>query len=229
MTHLLVLEADPELRQSLEEHLGKEGFSLDFFETSREALHGLLQASSTGGRRPDAAILDLEASGEGLELLKAIRTHAPWKTLPVVLVTAGTGLMDQALDLGVDDHVSRPLSCRELAARLRGLLRRKSFQAPPRPAGRLVFEGISMDLERRTAQVEGVPLDLTRKEFDLLAFFLQNPRRVLSRERLLQEVWGLEYLGESRTIDAHVRRVRSKLGSAARRIETVVGVGYRMA
>jgi DNA-binding response OmpR family regulator len=78
------------------------------------------------------------------------------------------------------------------------------------------------------ARVSGEVLDLTRREFELLAYFLQNPRRVLSREKILQQVWGLEYLGESRTIDAHVRRVRSKLGSAANLIETVVGVGYRM-
>ena len=80
----------------------------------------------------------------------------------------------------------------------------------------------------QTARVEGQPLDFTRREFELLAYFLQNPRRVLSRERILQQVWGLEYLGESRTIDAHVRRVRAKLGNAAGLIETVVGVGYRL-
>jgi DNA-binding response OmpR family regulator len=85
-----------------------------------------------------------------------------------------------------------------------------------------------VDLDMHTARVDGEVLDLTRREFELLAYFLQNPRRVLSREKILQQVWGLEYLGESRTIDAHVRRVRAKLGDAATYIETVVGVGYRL-
>jgi DNA-binding response OmpR family regulator len=93
----------------------------------------------------------------------------------------------------------------------------------------LAFGTITVDLDMHTARVDGQVLDLTRREFELLAYFLANPRRILTREKILQQVWGLEYLGESRTIDAHVRRVRAKLGPvAAEQIETVVGVGYRL-
>jgi len=124
--------------------------------------------------------------------------------------------------------VSKPYSARELVARLRAILRRAAFLDQTEKPNQLAFGALSVDLDMHVARVDGHPLDLTRREFELLAYFLQNPRRVLSRERILQQVWGLEYLGESRTIDAHVRRVRAKLGDAANLIETVVGVGYRL-
>jgi DNA-binding response OmpR family regulator len=111
---------------------------------------------------------------------------------------------------------------------VRAILRRAAFIDHADRSQQMVFGPIALDLDMHIARVDGEPLELTRREFELLAYFLQNPRRVLSREKILQQVWGLEYLGESRTIDAHVRRVRSKLGVAAALIETVVGVGYRM-
>jgi DNA-binding response OmpR family regulator len=148
----------------------------------------------------------------------------------VVLVTARNEEIDRVLglELGADDYISKPFSSRELVARIRAILRRATFIDQADKTQQLQFGPIALDLDMHTARVEGEALDLTRREFELLAYFLQNPRRVLSREKILQQVWGLEYLGESRTIDAHVRRVRSKLGAAAALIETVVGVGYRM-
>ncbi|HTL99397.1 MAG TPA: response regulator transcription factor, partial [Holophagaceae bacterium] len=131
---------------------------------------------------------------------------------------------------GADDYISKPFSNRELVARIRAILRRAAFlqdQAPGQGQG-LAFGPITVDLDTHVARVQGQPIELTRREFELLVYFLKNPLRVLSREKILQQVWGLEYLGESRTIDAHVRRVRAKLGPAADLIETVVGVGYRM-
>ena len=133
------------------------------------------------------------------------------------------------LELGADDYISKPFSARELAARLRAILRRSVPIPVAEKSSRLSYDTIAVDLDMHTARVEGRLVELTRREFELLAFFLAHPRRVLTREKLLQQVWGLEYLGESRTIDAHVRRVRAKLGSpAAELIETVVGVGYRL-
>jgi DNA-binding response OmpR family regulator len=149
----------------------------------------------------------------------------------VLLVTARSEEIDRVLglELGADDYISKPFSTRELAARLRAILRRSTpAEAAERPL-QLSFGPISVDLDMHTARVDGQVVDLTRREFELLAYFLANPRRVLTREKILQQVWGLEYLGESRTIDAHVRRVRAKLGPvAAEQIETVVGVGYRL-
>jgi DNA-binding response OmpR family regulator len=147
-----------------------------------------------------------------------------------MLVTARNEEIDRVLglELGADDYISKPFSTRELVARVRAILRRAAFMDQADRSQQLVFGPIALDLDMHLARVEGEALDLTRREFELLAYFLQNPRRVLSREKILQQVWGLEYLGESRTIDAHVRRVRAKLGNAASLIETVVGVGYRL-
>jgi len=228
MPHLLLLEDDTEIRLGLEQHLRREGFSLTSVGTGREAL----QALGTTGPRLDAALLDLSLPDmDGLDVLRAIRAHAVHRSLPVLLVTARSEEIDRVLglELGADDYISKPFSTRELAARLRAILRRSAPVEATGRAPQLAFGPITVDLDMHTARVDGQPVDLTRREFELLAYFLANPRRVLTREKILQQVWGLEYLGESRTIDAHVRRVRAKLGPvAAEQIETVVGVGYRL-
>lgn len=228
MPHILLLEDDAEIRLGLEQHLRREGFTLIPVGTGREAL----QALATAGPRPDAALLDLSLPDmDGLEVLRAIRSHAALKALPVILVTARSEEIDRilGLELGADDYISKPFSARELAARLRALLRRSAPADPTDRAPQLSYGPITVDLDMHAARVDGQLVELTRREFELLAYFLANPRRVLTREKILQQVWGLEYLGESRTIDAHVRRVRAKLGEvAAEFIETVVGVGYRL-
>lgn len=227
MPHILLLEDDAEIRLGLEQHLRREGFSLTSVGTGREALQAL-----GAGSRLDAALLDLSLPDmDGLDVLRAIRSHAVHKTLPVLLVTARSEEIDRVLglELGADDYISKPFSTRELAARLRAILRRSTTAEVPERAPQLTFGTITVDLDMHTARVDGQLVDLTRREFELLAYFLANPRRVLTREKILQQVWGLEYLGESRTIDAHVRRVRAKIGpAAAEQIETVVGVGYRL-
>jgi DNA-binding response OmpR family regulator len=228
MPHILLLEDDTEIRLGLEQHLRREGFSLTSVGTGREAL----QALGTSGLRLDAALLDLSLPDmDGLDVLRAIRAHAVHRGLPVLLVTARSEEIDRVLglELGADDYISKPFSTRELAARLRAILRRSTPPDVAERAPQLAFGTITVDLDMHTARVDGQVLDLTRREFELLAYFLANPRRILTREKILQQVWGLEYLGESRTIDAHVRRVRAKLGPvAAEQIETVVGVGYRL-
>ncbi|WP_306592059.1 response regulator transcription factor [Geothrix sp. 21YS21S-4] len=228
MPHILLLEDDSEIRLGLEQHLRREGFSLTSVGTGRDALQSL----NAPGPRLDAALLDLSLPDmDGLDVLRAIRGHASHRALPVLLVTARSEEIDRVLglELGADDYVSKPFSTRELAARLRAILRRAVPADVAERAPRLAFGPITVDLDMHTARVDGQLVDLTRREFELLAYFLANPRRVLTREKILQQVWGLEYLGESRTIDAHVRRVRAKIGGpAAELIETVVGVGYRL-
>lgn len=228
MPRILLLEDDVEIRLGLEQHLLREGFSLVPVGTGREAL----QALNAPGPKLDAALLDLSLPDmDGLDVLRAIRSHATLRGLPVLLVTARSEEIDRVLglELGADDYISKPFSIRELAARLRAILRRATpFEGSERPS-QLTFGPIAVDLDMHTARVEGQLVELTRREFELLTYFLANPRRVLTREKILQQVWGLEYLGESRTIDAHVRRVRAKIGEAAAEfIETVVGVGYRL-
>lgn len=230
MPQILLLEDDTEIRLGLEQHLRREGFGVTAVGTGKEALQALAEASQ--GPRLEAALLDLSLPDmDGLDVLRAIRTDAVHRGLPVLLVTARSEEIDRVLglELGADDYISKPFSARELAARLRAILRRSAPVGTPERTQQLSFGPISVDLDMHSARVDGQLIDLTRREFELLAYFLKNPRRVLTREKILQQVWGLEYLGESRTIDAHVRRVRAKLGeAAAAHIETVVGVGYRL-
>ena len=230
MPQILLLEDDTEIRLGLEQHLRREGFGVSAVGTGKEALQAL--AGAAQGPRLEAALLDLSLPDmDGLDVLRAIRTDPVHRGLPVLLVTARSEEIDRVLglELGADDYISKPFSARELAARLRAILRRSTPAETPERTPQLSFGPISVDLDMHTARVDGQLVDLTRREFELLAYFLKNPRRVLTREKILQQVWGLDYLGESRTIDAHVRRVRAKLGeAAAAHIETVVGVGYRL-
>ena len=226
---VLLLEDDAEIRLGLAQHLTREGFAPLAVGTGTEAL----QALDAAGTPLDAALLDLSLPDmDGLDVLRAIRSHPAYRALPVLLVTARAEEIDRilGLELGADDYISKPFSARELAARLRAILRRTGGpEASVAPSTRLGYGPIQVDLDAHSVKAEGRTVELTRREFELLAYFLANPRRVLTREKLLQQVWGLEYLGESRTIDAHVRRVRAKLGGeAAQAIETVVGVGYRL-
>jgi DNA-binding response OmpR family regulator len=231
MPHLLLLEDDADIRIGLEQHLKREGFTISAFGTGREAMTFIQHSGSGTAARLDVALLDLTLPDvDGLDVLRAIRASNHTRTLPVVLVTARNEEIDRVLglELGADDYISKPFSSRELVARLRAILRRAAFIDQTDKQQQLSFGTITVDLDMHIARASGEALDFTRREFELLAFFLQNPKRVLSREKILQQVWGLEYLGESRTIDAHVRRVRAKLGDAAGLIETVVGVGYRL-
>jgi DNA-binding response OmpR family regulator len=231
MPHVLLLEDDADIRSGVEQHLKREGFTVAPCSNGKEALRTLSQSLANQNTHLDAALLDLTLPDmDGLDVLRAIRSDAALRPLPVILVTARNEEIDRVLglELGADDYISKPFSTRELVARLRAILRRASFMDQTEKPQRLNYGPVSVDLDMHVARISGETMDLTRREFELLAYFLQNPKRVLSREKILQHVWGLEYLGESRTIDAHVRRVRSKLGPAANLIETVVGVGYRL-
>jgi DNA-binding response OmpR family regulator len=233
VAHILLLEDDADIRSGMEQHFRREGFSVSPLGLAREALDYLERFESGGAPKVDVAVLDLTLPDfDGLEVLRAIRKDFALRSVPVIIVTARSEEIDRVLglELGADDYMSKPFSSRELVARVRAVLRRsgQAQEAPAPPPAPLAFGPILLDPDSRAAHVEGRPIDLTRKEFDLLAYLLKNPRRVLTRDRILHEVWGLEYLGESRTIDAHIRRLRSKLGASAGLVETVVGVGYRL-
>jgi two-component system, OmpR family, alkaline phosphatase synthesis response regulator PhoP len=230
-SHILLVEDDAEIRLGVEQHFKREGFGVISLDSGKQALMALTHSSSGQGPKLDAALLDLTLPDmDGLDVLRAIRNDPAHRSLPVVLVTARSEEIDRVLglELGADDYVSKPFSARELVARIRAILRRATFMDDQGKGQSLSFGPISVDLDAHVARANGETLDFTRREFELLTYFLKNPRRVLTREKILQQVWGLEYLGESRTIDAHVRRVRAKLGDAAQLIETIVGVGYRL-
>jgi DNA-binding response OmpR family regulator len=163
----------------------------------------------------------------GLEVCRVIRSRPSTARLPIIMLTARTGEADRVtgLDIGADDYVTKPFSLRELAARVRAVLRR----GKPDAANPAVYRGkyLVADFEAVSVSVEGEPVRLTRREFELLKYLVENRNRVLSRDRLLERVWGYDRLIETRSVDVHVGRLRGKLGPVGQQIETVVGLGYR--
>jgi len=178
---------------------------------------------------PDLVILDLNLPVvDGSDVCRRIRSQPSTATLPVIMLTARTAETDRVsgLDLGADDYITKPFSLRELAARVRAVLRRRSADAP---TGVSLYRGrqLTADFDAVQVTVNDTPVKLTRREFELLKCLVENRHRVLSRDRLLERVWGYTASIETRAVDVHVGRLRSKLGVAGAQIETVVGLGYR--
>jgi len=177
---------------------------------------------------PDLIILDLNLPVlSGTEVCRILRGKPGTASIPIIMLTARTAESDRVagLDLGADDYVTKPFSLRELAARVRAVLRRNQAATP----AAAVYRGrnLTADFEAVAIAVDGEPVRLTRREFELLRFLVENRNRVLSRDRLLEKVWGYERFVETRSVDVHVGRLRAKLGSVGQQIETVVGLGYR--
>ncbi|TBH20535.1 response regulator transcription factor [Thermus thermamylovorans] len=220
MARILLVEDDPQVGELVKRFLEKEGLKVAWARAGREALERAWQ-----GPRPDLVVLDRGLPDlEGLEVLRSLRELDP--LLPVLLLT---GRADEASRVeglleGADDYLGKPFSLKELLARIRALLRRAGKE------GRRRFGPLELDLEGRKAYLEGEPLRLSATEMGLLLALAQAPGRVYTREELLERVWGPEFEGSERVVDAYVRLLRKKLGDhprAPRFIETVVGVGYR--
>src|SRR5476651_2572363 len=180
-------------------------------------------------RVPDLIILDLNLPVVGgLEVCRILRSRADVPHVPIIMLTARTSEDDRVsgLEQGADDYVTKPFSLRELTARVRAVLRRGPASEQRRP-GSYRGERLVADFEAVAIAVDGAPVRLTRREFELLQYLVQNKNRVVSRDRLLERVWGYERLVETRSVDVHVGRLRSKLRTAGHQIETVVGLGYR--
>jgi DNA-binding response OmpR family regulator len=180
-------------------------------------------------RPPDLVILDLNLPVlSGLDVCRILRSRADAKSLPIIMLTARTGENDRVtgLDQGADDYVTKPFSLRELRSRVRAVLRRGGLRDEPRAAG-YTGDHLVADFDAVAVAVDGAAVRLTRREFELLRYLVQNKNRVVSRDRLLERVWGYERVVETRSVDVHVGRLRAKLRQAGRQIETVVGLGYR--
>ncbi len=180
-------------------------------------------------RPPDLVILDLNLPVlNGLEVCRILRARSDVKHVPIIILTARTGENDRVdgLELGADDYVTKPFSLRELTARVRAVLRRSATIQERSPAG---YKGAHLvaDFDAVAVAVDGRSVRLTRREFELLRYLVQNKNRVVSRDRLLERVWGYDRVVETRSVDVHVGRLRGKLGNAGRQIETVIGLGYR--
>src|SRR6476646_5612977 len=178
---------------------------------------------------PDLIVLDLNLPViGGLEVCRILRSRADVPHVPIIMLTARAGEDDRVIGLeqGADDYVSKPFSVRELVARVKAALRRGPASEPQRSGS---YEGphLRADFEAVAVAVDGDAVRLTRREFELLEYLVKNKNRVVSRDRLLERVWGYDKLVETRSVDVHVGRLRSKIGAAGRQIETVVGLGYR--
>jgi DNA-binding response OmpR family regulator len=185
---------------------------------------------SIAGRPPDLVILDLNLPAvPGDEICRLLRQKPETKQIPIIMLTARTSESDRVagLDLGADDYVTKPFSLRELGARVRAVLRRRRDAAAEPRTSRYAGKHLTADFDAVSIAVDGAPVRLTRREFELLRFLVENKNRVISRDRLLERVWGYERFIETRSVDVHVGRLRAKLGAAGAQIETVIGLGYR--
>jgi len=220
--HVLIVEDEPDIAGLIKHTLEKNG-----------ATHAAIVGSGDGAikafaeQRPDLVILDLNLpSISGLEVCRILRARPDGGRVPIIMLTARTSEDDRVIGLeqGADDYVTKPFSLRELFARVQAVLRRTRTEQTAE-----VYRGerLVADFDAVAIAVDGAPVRLTRREFELLRFLVHNKNRVVSRDRLLESVWGYERDVETRSIDVHIGRPRVKLKTAGRQIETVVGLGYR--
>ncbi len=217
----LIIEDDPDIAESVRYNLESEGFTALVAATGE---HGLTLALDPQNP-PAVIVLDLMLPGmSGMDLCRRLRRENQTRRTPIIMLTAKTSEADRiaGLDLGADDYIPKPFSVRELVARVRAVLRRTDEEAAERyDDGRLVI-----DFSDVRVMCDGANIKLTNKEFTLLSV-LARSRRVVTRQQLLDQVWGYSYYGDARTLDVHIRRLRQKLEDCGDCIETVVGVGYR--
>lgn len=186
----------------------------------------MLEALKT--EKPELIVLDIMLPGkDGVEILKEIRSNPETRKIPVIMATAKGTEMDriQGLDTGADDYLVKPFGVMEMVSRIKAVLRRCE---PDEKEEVLSIGEITLSDKEHLVTVNGEKVVLTFKEFEILKLFMNNPGIVFSRDKLLSEVWGIDYLGESRTVDMHIKTLRQKLGDAGALIETVIGVGYKM-
>jgi DNA-binding response OmpR family regulator len=225
MRRALVVEDDPDIVELVSLYLTKEGFQVDAIGDGRAAL------AEVRATPYDLLILDLQLPGmDGLTLCAEVRRSGAGRRIPVVMLTARGDETDRVvgLEMGADDYIVKPFSPKELVARVRALFRRLD-QAPAEEATPLRLGELEVDTARHVVKWAGAPVRLTAKEFALLVALAQARGRVLSRQQLLEDVWGYTYAEGTRTVDVHVRRLREKIPGLAASIVTVKSLGYRLA
>ena len=220
---ILVVEDELDIARLIKWTFERNGeAAVDIATTGTTALEAVRQGA------PDLVILDLNLPPpDGIEICRLIRGRPATALLPIIMLTARTSEADRVsgLDLGADDYLTKPFSLRELAARVRAVLRRRSPDAGA--AHQYRGRHLRADFDAAMVLVDNLPVRLTRREFNLLRCLVEHRNRVLSRDRLLERVWGYVEEVETRSVDVHIGRLRAKLGVAGPQIETVVGLGYR--
>jgi two-component system alkaline phosphatase synthesis response regulator PhoP len=218
----LIIEDDADIAETVRYNLDAEGFETKVASTGEEGLSLALDQQNP----PAVIILDLMLPAmNGMDLCRRLRRETQTRRTPIIMVTAKTSEAERiaGLDVGADDYIAKPFSIHELLARVRAVLRRSEDAAGDRyEDGRL-----TIDFEDVQALCDGVKVKLTNKEFSLLSTLAKKRGRVVTRQQLLDHVWGYSYYGDARTLDVHIRRLRQKLDACGDCIETVVGVGYR--
>jgi two-component system alkaline phosphatase synthesis response regulator PhoP len=219
---VLIVDDEVSIQELIRFNLDQAGFDTEV------ANDGIQAVEMFESYKPDLIVLDLMLPGkDGYDVCKEIRRTS---NVPIIMLTAKETELERVLglELGADDYMTKPFSPLELVARIKAVLRRASGQET-QDENEYKIGNIFLQVDTREVKVHDEPVDLTRKEFDLLHIFMQNMGKVLTREVLLQKVWGYEYEGETRTVDVHIRHLRRKLGPEGEsRIETIHGVGYKL-
>ena len=221
-TKIMVVDDDPNIRELVRLYLEKEGFEVTCAERGDEAVK-LFRASP-----PNLMLLDVMLPGmDGWQVCREVRKIS---NIPIIMLSAKGETFDKVLglELGADDYIVKPFDMKELVARIKAVIRR--FQVAEAPEKELVFPGLTINISQYTVTYMGKPLEMPPREIELLYFLASHPGMVFTREQLLEQVWGYDYFGDSRTVDVHVKRLREKLSGGEElgwQIKTVWGVGYK--
>lgn len=216
-----IVEDDASIRELESYALKNSGFETEGFETGRDFF------AKMESRVPELVILDIMLPGEdGLAILKTIRSTPEYSKLPVIMVTAKTSEIDavKGLDLGADDYITKPFGVMELISRVKALLRRIDRTHKET----LTFSNISIDENRHIVTVDGEEIELTYKEYEILKYLMKNKGIVLTRDSLMEKIWGYDFEHGNRTVDVHIQSLRKKLGAAGEAIKTIRNVGYKI-
>lgn len=223
MIKIYCVEDDENIRELIVYALKNSGFDVKGFEDSKGLYLGIDESL------PDLILLDIMLPGEdGLSILKNLRSKASTESIPIIMITAKTSEYDKVmgLDMGADDYIVKPFGIMELISRVKALLRRVNKNTPIRNI--ISLKDITLNYDKRLVTVDGSIIQLTYKEFELLYYLLKNQNIVLTRENILNEIWGYDFEGETRTVDVHIGTLRQKLGQSGSLIQTIRNVGYKI-
>lgn len=221
---IFCVEDDSNIRELVVYTLETTGFQARGFEEGKSFLEALALET------PDLILMDIMLPGEdGISLLKRLKNSSKTRDIPVIMVTAKGAEYDKVkgLDLGADDYVTKPFGMMELVSRIKAVLRR-SGATKKKAEDIIVSDSLEINTKKHEVKADGEVVGLTLKEYELLKRLMENPNIVMTRDSLLEEIWGYDFDGETRTVDVHIRTLRQKLGKCGERVETVRGVGYRI-